>query len=314
MHTHIWDLPSERYPWHAPVKPLSYGRARRETPGQSPEEFRLLTPSFAQTTAPAEMLLQFMDWLEVERAAILPSFVHGFDNRYIADCARRWPDRFIGFGRVDLMSDELIAQATRAVEDMSLCGLYAGPTDGQTGVWFDDEKLAPFWCKVSGWGTPVTLHISTLRRKADLAGWPHHPYQAYLHQIPHLARVAQRHPKAHILIDHLGDPVTDEDPPYPTFQELLSLAGYPNFYLKVSESGYFSQQEYPYADVQPFIHMAVEAFGPQRVLWGSGFPGALLRCTYAQAINVVRQACDFLSTEDKALILGGAAAMLMNIA
>ena len=92
MHTHVWDLPSAEFPWQAPVKPLTYGRVRSEPAGQPAREFQLLSPSFAQSVAPAEMLLHFMDWAEVERAAILPSFLHGFDNRYIASCTRRWPN------------------------------------------------------------------------------------------------------------------------------------------------------------------------------------------------------------------------------
>jgi len=312
MRTHVWDLPSAEFPWHAPVKPLTYGRVRNEPPGQPSTESQLLSPSFAQSVAPAEMLLRFMDWAEVERAAILPSFLHGFDNRYIAACAKRWPDRFWGFGAVDLMSDELLSQASLAVDGLGLHGLYGWPTDGERGVWFDDHQLTPFWKQVERWGVPVTMHISTLRRRADLLGWPHLPHQAYYHQIAQLGRVAEQHPRVRILIDHLGDPVVDEEPPHRTYRELLSLARFPDFFLKISALSYFSQQEFPYVDVHAFIRKAAGAFGPDRLLWGSDFPGTLLRCTYRQTIDSVRTACDQLGDEAQAAIFGGAAASLMD--
>ncbi len=103
--------------------------------------------------------------------------------------------------------------------------------------------------------------------------------------------------------------------PLPEFKKLLALARHPNVWLKVSELGVISPSgKYPYADTFPWVRRMVEAFGPDRLLWGTGFPGATRaqggRPSLEQELNLIRQEIPFFTAADREKILGRNAAKL----
>jgi ATP-binding cassette subfamily B protein len=49
----------------------------------------------------------------------------------------------------------------------------------------------------------------------------------------------------------------------------------------------------------------VQHAGTSRLIWGSNFPPVGRACTYLQALDFVQKECEFLSAQDRALILGG---------
>jgi predicted TIM-barrel fold metal-dependent hydrolase len=60
------------------------------------------------------------------------------------------------------------------------------------------------------------------------------------------------------------------------------------------------------------------AFGPDRLLWGTGYPGAARsfyqRPTLAEELALIRQEIPFFTAEDRDKILGGNAARLWKLA
>ena len=71
--------------------------------------------------------------------------------------------------------------------------------------------------------------------------------------------------------------------------------------------------EYPYDDVLPYIEKIAEAFGAERMLWGSDYPPTMRYMTYRQSLEVVRMHCTFLTEEERALVIGGNAQRLFNL-
>jgi L-fuconolactonase len=53
------------------------------------------------------------------------------------------------------------------------------------------------------------------------------------------------------------------------FDAVLRLAKHRNVVLKVSGLQYSSREEHPHRDVAPLAHKAFDAFGPDRMMWGS---------------------------------------------
>ena len=146
------------------------------------------------------------------------------------------------------------------------------------------------------------------------------------------ARIAQAHPEMTIIIDHLGLPQAPgeqpESPPFRSLPKVLALAAHPNIAVKLSSAVSLSAQRYPFVDLWPHLRQMVEAFGPQRLMWGSdisrfigrvGFeiriPGAegdyVPNHSYAEALFYLRET-DELSRDEKAWILGGAAQRLLG--
>ena len=99
--------------------------------------------------------------------------------------------------------------------------------------------------------------------------------------------------------------------------KLTALAKYPNVYVKVSELMILSpSKKYPYRDTYPLVKKVYGAFGADRLLWGTGFPGATRaqadRPSLGQELDLIRKEIPFFSAKDRAKILGENAAKLWN--
>jgi L-fuconolactonase len=129
-----------------------------------------------------------------------------------------------------------------------------------------------------------------------------------------LERIAQRFPSLQLVVDHLGifDVAMLDRTMRGTWDGidgLFGLAAYPNVAVKLTSVPYISRDPYPYADAWPHIHAVIDAFGVDRLMWGSdafifGFP-------YDESIEFIR-ASDALAADEKAMILGGALRRVMR--
>ena len=61
------------------------------------------------------------------------------------------------------------------------------------------------------------------------------------------------------------------------------------------------------ADLEPFIEVSLEAFGPGRVVFGSDWPVCLLRADYPEVAALVRDWTSRLSAAEQAQLWGGTA-------
>ena len=60
-------------------------------------------------------------------------------------------------------------------------------------------------------------------------------------------------------------------------------------------------------DLIPLIKRVYEAFGPTRLMWGSDCPFQVAHETYEDALSLIRDRLDFISSEDKKWMLRGTA-------
>jgi predicted TIM-barrel fold metal-dependent hydrolase len=122
-----------------------------------------------------------------------------------------------------------------------------------------------------------------------------------------------------IVIDHLARVDLTKSDPAEEVAKLTRLAKYPNVWVKVSELNILSpSKKYPYADMFPWVRRVYDAFGPDRLLWGTGYPGTTRtqagRPSLEQELTLVRQEIPFFSAEDREKILGRNAAALWKFA
>ena len=54
---------------------------------------------------------------------------------------------------------------------------------------------------------------------------------------------------------------------------MLDLALFDNVYMKLSGLNHFAQDAPLYESAKPFTRRVIDAFGPERMVWGSGTPG-----------------------------------------
>jgi L-fuconolactonase len=115
----------------------------------------------------------------------------------------------------------------------------------------------------------------------------------------------------------LGQMNLGADNPEPEFKKLLSIGRLPNVYVKISDlSSVSKSQTYPFHDAWPWVKRVYEAFGPDRLLWGTGYPCSARkyynRPSLPDEIALVKK-FPFLTNEDRRKILGLNAAKLWNI-
>jgi L-fuconolactonase len=119
-------------------------------------------------------------------------------------------------------------------------------------------------------------------------------YPNHLGDVPELAA---RHPGLAIVIDHLGKPPlgTGEMARWETL--LRAAAEQPNVHAKISGLNTATPKpDWNADDLQPAVDAAVDAFGPDRLVYGSDWPVAVLNGTYEhvhrQTVLAIARACD----------------------
>ena len=133
-----------------------------------------------------------------------------------------------------------------------------------------------------------------------------------------LDSAASRWPQITWLIDHMMYPQPEwAAENWAPYEPVLALAAHPNVGIKISDVHNRSQQEFPHADMLPVVRRAVEAFGADRILWGTGYPGCH-RVKYgwptlAEELRIVEEAFDFLSPEERSGMLGENAARIWGL-
>jgi L-fuconolactonase len=119
--------------------------------------------------------------------------------------------------------------------------------------------------------------------------------------------VAARHPDLVLVIDHLAKP------PYraPGFdawaRDLHSAAAVPTVFAKVSGLDTAAGAGWSTAELWPAVEVALEAFGPRRLLFGSDWPVCRLVSTYAEVVGATEGLIAALSPDERARIMGGTA-------
>ena len=65
--------------------------------------------------------------------------------------------------------------------------------------------------------------------------------------------------------------------------------------------------------LRPYADLGIEAFGPDRVMWGSDWPVALLAGTYGGWLDATQAPVGRLTPDERAAILGGTAARVYGL-
>jgi len=126
--------------------------------------------------------------------------------------------------------------------------------------------------------------------------------------LPHLPRLAAGFPELRMVIDHLAKPPIARDMTAGWLEGIRAAAACPNIFCKLS--GLVTEADPAHrraADLEPYLGAALEAFGPDRLMFGSDWPLCLKAGAYGQVIAAWRQALGPLSEREAAAVWGGSA-------
>jgi L-fuconolactonase len=123
-------------------------------------------------------------------------------------------------------------------------------------------------------------------------------------RLPQTVQFVDRHPNQIFILDHVAKPRIRDRVLSPWRENIRELARRPNVYCKLS--GIVTEDDWHNASAEtldPYIEIAVEAFTPKRLMFGSDWPVLTLACSYVRWIEIVRSAIDQLSTAEQEWIL-----------
>jgi len=81
-----------------------------------------------------------------------------------------------------------------------------------------------------------------------------------------------RESRARVVVDHMGEPDPSRGLDHPGFQAVLRLGREAGAVVKLSAPYRVSRRPFPHEDVAPFVSALLDAFGPDRCVWGSDWP------------------------------------------
>ena len=127
-------------------------------------------------------------------------------------------------------------------------------------------------------------------------------YEQHLH---HAATLGQAFPNLPLVIDHLAKPKIKNREVSDWEHNLRQAARHSNIYCKLS--GLVTEANWDHwtpDDLQPYIEIALAAFGPRRCMFGSDWPVCELAGSYTDVLAALQEVISRLSTEDQNWILG----------
>ena len=130
----------------------------------------------------------------------------------------------------------------------------------------------------------------------------------YVQHLRHVPALASRRPHLRMVIDHLAKPRIKDRTIDDWKRDLQAAAHCPNVWCKLS--GLITEAswgDWTSADLKPYVHAALDAFGADRCMFGSDWPVCLLAGSYDQVIESLEDALGPISASERTAIFGGTA-------
>ena len=292
---HLWSTGAPPYPWAAPP------------------------PADLQTVATSEAYLAAARAAGVSGALVVQPANHMYDHSYVAKALKDHPDFFKGMG----LANPTLPPAEAVAE------LEALHASGFVGVRFNAGNFAD--------GLASDVGRALYKRCGEL-GMPVGvmAFKGLGPFVADLEALCKEYPQTTLVIDHLGffrqpaiggqlgDAAANDEA---SWKGLLALSAHPQVHVKVSALFRTSAEPPPFGDLAARLGALIEAYGTQRLMWGSDYPFALpggfplpegvaktpASMSYADAVAVPSQwevpALDDASLAD---LMGGNAARLFG--
>lgn len=133
-------------------------------------------------------------------------------------------------------------------------------------------------------------------------------------QLPEAIAFVDRHPEQPMVLDHIAKPLIKQGSLEPWSSRIRKIAERPNVTCKLS--GMVTEADFQLwnsARLKPFFEVVLDAFGPERLMFGSDWPVCLCACAYKRWAEIVDDWIKDLSPDEQAAIRGGTAARIYKL-
>ena len=136
----------------------------------------------------------------------------------------------------------------------------------------------------------------------------------YPHQLGATLEFVKKFPNQKFVIDHIAKPYI-KDGFYDGWAAMMKeVAKHENVYCKIS--GMITEADFNNwtpEQIHPYMLLSLEAFGPERCMYGSDWPVCLVAGTYTQVKELTTNFISSLSTAEQAAIMGQNAVDYYNL-
>ena len=236
---------------------------------------------------PVEELLAGMDEAGVAKAAMVQvSTFYGINNTYLADSIAKAPKRLTGVCSLDVLAPETV-KILDGLVGRGITGLriFTGANDVAT---LTDPRSFPVWDYMQSKKLPINV-------------------QTGVNGLSYVDQLLKRFPRNTVILDHIAHPDLSDGAPYVKARSLWDLAHYSNLHLKITPRT-FELANTGKATPETFFPALVEAFGANRIAWGSNMPSDLPPMT--RIVAETHKNLASLSPADRAWVLSGTAKKL----
>jgi len=136
----------------------------------------------------------------------------------------------------------------------------------------------------------------------------------YPQQLPVAIEFVQRFPRQRFVLDHLAKPLVKSGVLQPWASGIRKLAEFPNVFCKLS--GLVTEadwSDWKPAQIKPYLDVALESFGSERLMIGSDWPVCTVAASYSEVMNLVTEYLGCYSDDVRNAVLGGNAAKFWNL-
>ncbi|MBR7838102.1 amidohydrolase family protein [Actinospica durhamensis] len=163
---------------------------------------------------------------------------------------------------------------------------------------------------------PDWLDRPEVRRGIGAVGAAGLPYDILVRapQTQAALRLVRESPDQVFVLDHLGKPPIAEGDLEPWAGWIQAMAAQPNVVCKLS--GLVTEADWgtwTVPDLRPYTDIALEAFGPDRLMFGSDWPVCVLAGSYGEVFQAATDLTSELSTAERAAVFGATATRVYGI-
>jgi L-fuconolactonase len=272
-HQHFWNLDRVDYPWLTP-------------------DFGPIYRTFEEDDLQAQL-----DACGVEGTVLVQAMDSYEDTDFMLEVADRWPRARAVVGWVPLTRPDEAAQALeRYQRDPRFVGVRHLIHEDPDPDWLLRPDVADGLALLAERG--LTFDV--------VAVLPRH--------LEHVPVLAERHPSLRLVVDHLAKPPIKEKGWEPWAGLLAAAAEAPNVHAKVSGLNTAADwSTWTAEDLRPYVDHAIEAFGPDRLMFGGDWPVAVLAGDYEKVFRETEALLRDLDAAGRARVLGGTAVEFYGI-
>jgi L-fuconolactonase len=135
------------------------------------------------------------------------------------------------------------------------------------------------------------------------------------HQLPACVEAAASLPRLTFVLDHLGKPPIASGALDPWARDLRALAALPNTVAKLS--GLVTEADpasWTLDELRPYADAALEAFGPDRLMFGSDWPVCTLGASYGEMLTATQELTSRLSPAERTQLFETTATRVYGLA